>query len=241
MYPTVRPGDVLRIRPCRAIEVQVGDMAVIRLSDFLFCHRVIAKGERDERAFVVTRPDRLDFGNDAPTFDEDLIGVVMTITRNGKLVSTTPKTNPGLVRRYYAVRLTLIEVMPRVRTGLENVLALVQNRRLYRFIARRIFAVTHPRLSYWVRLPLNDKLGNVIYRQLQPTEFDLRSVLQERANQRWTLALQVNEAQAPAAWATFGRDGDGVWRAEDLYVRVRYRGLGWDEVLMKQAEKILTD
>jgi len=57
MYPNVRPGDVLRIRSRAAAQVNISDLAVCRGNGFLFSHRVIAKGERDGRAFIVTRPD----------------------------------------------------------------------------------------------------------------------------------------------------------------------------------------
>lgn len=239
MYPTVRPGDVLQIRPCRACAVKAGDIAVIRFSHQLLCHRVIATGERDERAYVVTRPDQLNSGNDAPTFDEDLVGVVDTITRHGKPVSTTPPTDSWLGQRYNAARRAVIQAAPRACAGMANGLALVQSRRLYRWIARRMFALTHPRLAYFVRVPLNDKLGNIIYRQLQ-SKVDWRTVLPERAHQCWTLVLHVNETRAPAAWATFVRDAHGVWCVEESYVRVRCRGLGLEDTLLQQAEKILT-
>src|SRR5512136_1699800 len=90
MYPAVRPGDVLRIQSRAAAQVNVGDMAVCRGDDFLFSHRVIAKGECDGRAFIVTRPDRAHNESDAPTFDEDLLGVVVAITRNDKPVPLAP-------------------------------------------------------------------------------------------------------------------------------------------------------
>lgn len=90
MYPTVRPGDVLRIQPRRAAEVAVGEIAVCRTSAYLFSHRVIAKGERGGRAYIVTRPDRSRVGSDAPTFDENLLGAVVSITRAGKPAPLMP-------------------------------------------------------------------------------------------------------------------------------------------------------
>ena len=117
MYPTVRPGDVLRIRSRLAADVVVGDIAVCRAPDFLFSHRVIDKGLRDGRPFVVTRADRSHEGSDAPTFDENLLGVVIGIERHGKRVPVQPAEHPWLVRRYHAVRLALIEAAPRAQLG----------------------------------------------------------------------------------------------------------------------------
>ena len=68
MYPTIRQGDVLRIRSCAASQVTVGEIAVCRTPEFLFSHRVIATGERDGRPFVVTRSDRNLGEGDGPTW-----------------------------------------------------------------------------------------------------------------------------------------------------------------------------
>jgi hypothetical protein len=239
MYPTVRPGDVLRIQSRRAAVVAVGDIAVCRTPDYLFSHRVIATGERDGRAYIVTRPDRSRAGSDAPTFDENLLGVVVAITRNGKPVPLQPTRYPWLIRRYYAARVALIEAKPRALFWLASALAHAQSHTLYRHIAHRLFMLTRPRISYSVRLPLNAKLGDAVYRQFAPAEFDAQAKWQGRAIDRWTLALLLNEARQSAAWMTFARNADATWRVVESYVRVRYRGVGLDDALMRQAEEIL--
>ena len=239
MYPTVRPGDVLRIESRSAGDFVVGDIAVCRAQDFLFGHRVIAKGVRDGRPFIVTRPDRTHGGGDVPTFDENLLGVVITIERNGKCVPLQPREYPWLVRRYYAARLTLIEKRPRAQVWLAKGLARVQSHALYRNMARWLFAFTRARISYAVRLPLNVKLGDAVYRKLEPHEFDTRVTWQGRTVERWTLALHFSDARQPAAWATFVRRADDAWRVEESHVRLRYCAMGLSDLLMRQAEAIL--
>jgi hypothetical protein len=239
MYPSVRPGDVLSIRSRAASQVNIGELAVCRGNGFLFCHRAIAKGERDGRAFIVTRPDRAHEGSDGPTFDENLLGVVAAIERKGKRVPLQPAAYPGLARWYYAARLAIIEAVPRARLWLANALARAQRLTLYRKIARWWVALARPRITYTVRLPLNGKLGESVHRRLTPEEFDPQMEWRGRAIQRWALALHLNEARQPAACATFARDADDAWRVEESYVRLRYRGAGLDDALITQAEAIL--
>ena len=239
MYPTVRPGDVLHIQSRAAAEVAVGDIAVCRAPNFLFSHRVIAKSGRDGRSCIITRPDRLHDGSDPPTFDENLLGVVDTITRNGKPVPLQPAAYSWLVRRYYAAYLALISAEQRGRALLVTALAHLQNKGLYRSIARWLFALKRPRVSYTVHLPLNAQFGDSVHRRVESDEFDVRMEWKGRPVERWTLALHLNGARQPAAWATLVRGGGNSWRVEESYVRVRYRGAGFEDALLSQAEKIL--
>jgi hypothetical protein len=238
MYPSVRPGDVLRIRSRAAARVNVGDMAVCRGKGFLFSHRVIAKGERDGRAFIVTRSDRAHEGSDGPTFDENLLGVVVAIERKGKRVPLQPTAYAGLKRWYYAAGLAVIEAAPRAQLWLANVLGRAQRLTLYRKMARWWVALARPSITFTVQLPLNGKLGESVHRRLTPDEFDPQMEWRGRTIQRWTLALHLNDMRQPAACATFARDSADEWGIVDLFVRLRYRGAALDVALLRQAEAI---
>lgn len=239
MYPAVRPGDVLRIRTCTASETAVGDIAVCRRHGLLFGHRVVGKGVRDERAFVVTRPDRARRGDDGPTFDEDLLGVVASITRRGVGVPASGEQDDGRSRLALRLRLALIESAPRVRSRLATALTRAQTHGVYRCVARRAFVLTRPRLEYVVHVPLNATLGDAVYRRVDPADFDPDAPWQGRVRDRWSLVLHVNGARKAAATATFERSG-GVWRRAASHVRQRYCGLGLERLLLARAELILT-
>jgi hypothetical protein len=188
---------------------------------------------------VVTRPDRKHGGSDGPTFDENLLGVVMRIERHGKRVPVQPAEHAWLVRRYHALRRALIEAAPRAQLWLAKPLARAQRLALYRKIARCWVAVARPRITYSVQLPLNGKLGESVQRRLTPDEFDPDMEWRGGAIQRWALALYLNDARQPAACAIFARGTDDAWRVEESYVRVRYRSAGLNEALMRQAKAIL--
>ena len=239
MYPTLRPGDVLRIRSCDASAVAVGDIAVCRTPDYLFSHRVIATGERDGASYVVTRPDRAVAGGDAPTFDDDLLGVVVDIERDGRSVPLRPTAYARPMQLYYRLRLALLEAEPRARLWAQTLADRVQRGSAYDWAARRWYARRRPKLRITVRTPVNATLGEAVSRELEPAAFDTEQEWHGRRLERWTLVAQVGDERRPAASLTYARDADGTWRPEVSQVRVRYRGSGLDEALLRQAEAIL--
>jgi len=136
------------------------------------------------------------------------------------------------------VRLALIEVAPRARAyrWLANILRHMQSRALYRNIARWRLALTRPRITYTVRVPL--RATGVLYQQIPAAEFrPTNGAWQGRQLERWMLALHFNADKEPAALALFAPDGDG-WQMQETQVRVRYRGMGLEDALMRQAEAI---
>jgi GNAT superfamily N-acetyltransferase len=238
MYPTVRAGDVLRIQSCRAADVSVGDIAVGRKPGFLFAHRVIGKGLERGRAYIITRPDQSQVGSDGPTFDESLLGKVVTIERNSRAVPLHPFAHPWPVRGYYALRLAWVEVVQPMRAGLAHALESVQATTLYRGLAMSWLALARPRISYAVRLPM-PALGDAVYRQLPPETFDVRTDWRGRPVDRWTLTLHLDGNRQPVAWASFARSGAADWHLVESFVCARYRGAGLDDKLLRRAEAIL--
>jgi hypothetical protein len=238
MYPVIRPGDVLRIRSCAVADAQVGDIAVCRTPNYLFSHRVIAKGERDGRAFVVTRADRNTGEGDRPTFDEDLLGVVVRIERDGREVSAQARTMGGLRAAYWRLRTAFVEVRPRARAMAVRAVGRVQAQPWYAPLARRWYARRIPRLELRVRVPFAERLGDALSRDLDPASFDLGQRFGDRPLERWSLVALVDGAVEPAASATFARAGDGSWDVTDTSVRVRYAATGLDELLLREARRI---
>jgi hypothetical protein len=244
MYPTVRPGDVLHIESCTAEEVAVGDIAVCRRPGYLFGHRAIAKGVEDGRPYIVTRPDRVRRGNDGPTFDQDVLGVITAIERRGRRLSTQPRRYAWPVRAYLAARLALVEALPAARGRRIGLLPRVQRGPVYRRLVRLWLAATRGRVSCVVRLPLRAGQIHDLYRPLPPDEFDVtRPTWQGRLPDCWTLALHLNGNRQPAASATFVLRPPQChapgWWLDHLHVPARYRGAGFEADLICKAEEIL--
>ena len=239
MYPTVRPGDVLTIKPRLAADIAVGDIAVCRTSGYLFSHRVIDTGEHEGRVYIVTRPDNSRRGSDGPTFDENLLGVVVAIKRNGMRAPLVPTADSPLIRYYYKKRLAFIKAKELLKTRSAFSLSRSNPGVFYRLIARTWFVLSRPRLTYVVQVPLNATLGDAAFCRLEPDTFDPEKEWNGRTIGRWTIAAYRNGGREPAAWVAYERGEDGAWRVADAYVRLRYRGAGLDCMLMSQAEKIV--
>jgi hypothetical protein len=238
MYPAIRPGDVLRIQSRPAAQVTVGDIVVCRRPKYLFCHRVIETGWQDGRAYIVTRPDGTREGSDGPTFDEDLLGVVVAIERQGKPVPLQPQAYPAPVQFYFALRLALRKAGHVAYLGGDRALAALQGSSVYGRVARKWLALASPHISFIVRFPM-PALGDAAYRQMSPETFDVDRDWRGRPVERWTLSLHLNKRPQPAAWARFGRGATEDWRVDELFVQARYRGAGLEEALLRQAEAIL--
>ena len=238
MYPTIRPGDVLHIQSRKAVDVCLGDIAVCRRPKYLFSHRVIAKDSEEGRAYIATRPDRARNRDDGPTFDENLLGVVVAIKRKGKSVPLQQGNHPWPVRRYFALRLALIETRLRALLWWSSILARLQKTALYRLISRAWLFLARPQISYTVRVPMPG-LGDAVYRQMVPETFNVQMDWRGRPVQRWTLTLHLNGAPQPAAWMTFARHAADNWLVEQSFLCARYRGAGLGEMLLSQADAIL--
>jgi len=238
MYPAIRPGDILRIQSCAAADVVVGDVVVCRRPTHLFCHRVAARGAEEGRAYIVTRQDRTPDESDGPTFDENLLGVVVAIERRGKPVPFQPTSPSWPLYLYFALRLKMIELRLRIILAWRDLLPKVQANAFYRRMMRIWLAVAHPQMSYRVRLPM-PALGDAVYRQLSPETFSVQKDWRGRPVQRWTLLLHLNGSPEPAAWMTLSRTAAGRWRVDESFVSARYRGAGLTVLLQRKAQDIL--
>ncbi len=241
MYPAMRPGDVLTIQSRRASDVSVGDIAVCsRNNAYLTCHRVIERFERNGHAFIITRPDR-GKGPDEPAFDENLLGVVINITRRGRPVPLRSAAYPLPVRLYYAIRAALAGMAYRLKLRLSSALGRLSGTVIYRLIARMLFFIFSPRMRFEVSVPLNAALGDGIYRRLDPDTFDTRIEWKGKLITRWTLMLYLDGRREPAARITYERDAGAhdTWCVAESYVDTLYRGAGLNDALAQKAGAII--
>lgn len=242
MYPCVQPGDTLHIES-RLIEgVKVGDIAVFRRDGNFFGHRTIAKGGDEVGAYIVTRPDRSHHNNDGPTYGENILGVVTRIERRGKPASSEPKPLKG----YAQARVTLWEWWNwDGRLRLSKRLGRVQRLRLYKIIASMGMKALHPQRRYKVRTPLKLGQSHDLYRVFSPDQFDVTQPLQQgKPVMEFTLELSFSPKRPLAASITLIRNPEensqgAIWQIANSWVRNRYHGAGFEDMLARQAEKIL--
>lgn len=95
MLPSVWPGDQLTIRRRLVTETRTGDIAVFTRDHRLFAHRVVAhEGRR-----LVTQGDGVP-SRDEPVNETELLGVVVSVARNGKRAGLP--AGPGVAGRLAA-------------------------------------------------------------------------------------------------------------------------------------------
>jgi hypothetical protein len=98
MLPAIMPGDTLTIESISSDAVSEGDIVLFGRGQRLFAHRVISP-IRPSCAGIVTRGDAMPTA-DSPMSDDDLLGRVSLIVRNGKCIA--PSRKPGFIDRALA-------------------------------------------------------------------------------------------------------------------------------------------
>ncbi len=91
MYPLIRKGDFLTVRPTTFSQIQVGDVAVYGIGrteeDTLTAHRVVSKGWEAGRPFLIIRSDAEGWiGGSAPVFSDQVYGKVIKIESEMKTI-----------------------------------------------------------------------------------------------------------------------------------------------------------
>jgi signal peptidase I len=85
MYPTIRDGEAISIAAVSPEEVVRGDVLLCRHSTRVMAHRVVNVTTRDAGRVFELRGDAK-AGCDAPVGADDVIGRVIAVRRNGRLV-----------------------------------------------------------------------------------------------------------------------------------------------------------
>jgi len=219
-------------------QVAAGDIAVCRRDGRLVCHRVIDKGILDGQPYIATRSDRNKKSDDPFTYDEDLLGIVIAIERNGCRLNPRDMEIRGASRFFLAMRRVLVDLYHRWRGSIFDVFSVVQRTLAYRIGFRLLSPAARRSARFEVRVWKEAwrKLG--LYMQLKPEEFDMDGpALQGCASYCWTLALHLDSGNQPAAQATF-LSGSENWHLDGFHVRSRYRGMGLEKDLLSKAKEI---
>lgn len=95
MLPSIWPGDVLIIQKREIQQIATGETAVFFPNGRMTVHRVVSH----HGSFLVTQGDSVP-QPDPPVTAENLLGVVVSIERDGKVFA--PALRPGLLARWTA-------------------------------------------------------------------------------------------------------------------------------------------
>lgn len=85
MVPSILPGDLISVRRADLHEISIGEVVLYRHPAGLAAHRVVAKADVSNEAFLITRGDRL-CQNDPPVSASELLGRVTSIERGRRRI-----------------------------------------------------------------------------------------------------------------------------------------------------------
>ena len=242
MFPHVRPNDVLVVESRSASEIEVGEIVVYRRDGRLFGHRAVGRGEDQTGAFVLTRPYRSSIGHEPPLYAADILGVVRRIERDGRPVSPERARLGFWSGRYWRIRLAVVGAQAFLLQGAFRVFTSVQTLALYRQAARLCFGPLRRRAQVVVEFPVTGRPGFPFRRQIKGPELLEFRLPAETAGAE-SLVLSLEGRRRPIARATFLRCGVecacGGWSISSMNMRTRYRGAGFESILLDQANDLL--
>ena len=122
MLPVVWPGDTLVIDKANGQSVSEGDIVLYQRDRRFFIHRVL--GKTVENSMILTQGDALS-QPDPPVMNSDVLGKVVFILRDGKLIQ--PHKALTFSSRALAALVQRSEVAARVLVGVHGMLTMPQS------------------------------------------------------------------------------------------------------------------
>lgn len=242
MYPCIRPYDVLHIAPRDAGQIRIGDIAVYRRFNRVYGHRTIAKGKDKGLDYILTRPDTAKLGDEGPTYDKDIVGIVSHIERKGKSVDTAKKDYNVFKKIGFHVLLKFFYFRQGLFCKVVSFITYIQYFQFYHKMAKVIFSKLGKEIEYSVKIPLNNEKMGKFYKKITLEKLiDWNIQKDQNSFLRWILSLDVNSSQAGSLSFVFRPKGcpfSGWWLLERK-IRIRYRGTGMEEGLFEKAEQLL--
>ncbi len=237
MYPCIRPGDVLNVEPMKISEIKVGDIAVYRRDHRLYAHRTIARGNDHRGDYIVTAPDSAQFGDDGPTFEQDVLGVVNSIKRKGRLADVAKKEYPLLKRLFFDFYIWLRKIL------YYKIMALIggiQQGRAYGMLARFLYKGPKGKIDFSLEVPITSKLNNRFSRKLSLQ--DLPAFLKEKPPvSNWTMTLHLNSKLVGSLSFVLRPETCPFvgWWLYEIKLMTRYRRTCLEQKLLDRALDVL--
>jgi len=242
MYPCICQGDIIYMQSKNVEKIQVGEVTVYRRNNRLFSHRAIAKGTDEKRAYVITRPDTARYGDDGPTFNEDILGVVARVERGGKIANPV-KRDYGLIEKiWFGFCLKYFYFKQLLLQKTVFLAAFLQQFKLYRPAAGIFFQNLKKDMTFIFSVPAHSKVTDKFYRKV--SEEELRGLISGSTDglmSKWTIALKINSKET--ASMTFllrdkSREFCGWWLV-GAEIRIRHRGTFIEKALLDKVGGLL--
>ncbi len=242
MYPCIRQGDIIYIQPKSVEEIQVGEVAVYRRNNRLFSHRAIAKGRDEKRAYVITRPDTAKYGDDGPTFNGDILGVVARVERGGKIASPV-KRDYGLIEKiWFGFCLKCFYFKRFLLQTTVFLAAFLQQFKLYRLAAGVFFQSLNKDMTFVFSIPAYSRVTDKFYRKISEEELcGLISDNNDGRISKWTVALKIDSKEtASMSFLLKPKSCEFCgWWLISAAIRIRHRRTIVEKALLDKVDGLL--
>jgi signal peptidase I len=214
MYPVLWKGDQLTVEPASPTSLLVGDAILFHQCGQLICHRVVAIDTTGPGTRIITKGDAAT-GCGETIQPEQVLGRVVAVTRRWPWARTSGWVGAQAMR----IHLTRERLIHLIAQGLQY----LQGLRAYRWIIRSVlshsFAFYHgvPEGSQWIRYQPISRGGDATL----PT-----------GHRDFHLLAKLGETCVGSLQCKAGAEG---YRIDDLYVRIRFRGMGVGSQLLALA------
>ncbi|MGB8492534.1 MAG: signal peptidase I [Bacteroidales bacterium] len=112
MYPAIKPGSVIYIKPLQEETSLPGDIIAVKRESGFVVHRCIRNIEKEGKKYIITRGDSI-MAEDDPVDYKDIAGTVIRVeTPQGKTVEAEKLTKKHV---NYALNRLLVRIMLQFR------------------------------------------------------------------------------------------------------------------------------
>jgi hypothetical protein len=243
MKPSICNNDMITVSPLKGIPPCPGEVVAFRhpQADRLILHRVIRKSQN---SFFIKGDNLREIDSHIPM--KNVLGVVTKVERKGRAIFWPDRfRHRFLTRLYFRGYLTRMNIRQGLRIFLRCVVTSLQQIPFYSRTARRLLYLKPFKIDYYLESDSHSiaSSNKVFGNGLDESELEnFRLPVKEKSLMRWSISLRINNRPA-ATLNIFRTPGDlstGNWRFEKPQARIRYGGLGFEEILVQQAERILT-
>ena len=245
MFPVLKKGDILKVEPVRIEDIKIGDIPVYRSQANLLAHRIVDKRIIEGKQFIITRADsstteNRDSENANKVPPENLLGRIVEVRRGGKAFSTEKRKTTSWDKLLYKKTMACLSLTTLFKETLETTLTKIQSFKVYAALGRKFTAGLKPYLDFELAIPFSNAILNRIYtyKRLDDTEIDISMLTKAKV---FHLVMKFNNASLGCV--TFLNKPHpcpykGFW-ISDIYIRLRYRRLGFESILLEKAEGVL--
>ena len=236
MFPVMQKGDHIKVENTDIRRIKAGDIPVYRSGGQLYAHRAIGRESVNGKEFIITRPDMAgDTGNTkgaerVPV--ENVLGKISRIRRGERSFSIEKRRAIVLDRFRYAKVMVLSRARTMFDHALLKILTFMQAQRLYRKLGRAIVSRLKNDISFKLVIPASKRLNIYSYRPLDKADVS-------ELDGCGMFHIMIKLKDDPVGYATFLNSPEdsprkGI-RLSEVYLRLRYREIGFDEILLKRS------